>query len=252
MARTGHPNFVYRISSPWRARRHTWSLTANHSGSSFNSGDAETFMTGSSSPFALCYAHFLSSAPASGSTYAASLHQVVGAAYYNGSDSAPVWEAIYDGETPPPSTLMPVGDASSIGSASAGYGSLEACAELRAPVGMSRTNKPVYVRKFIHGLPSSWVSTNVDGVQTMPLSTEGTAAIESQSNNSWFGSRVYIARSGNQPSAASWEAIPGAHQMPRGRRKVTTKAGSSAQSTLLGLLENGLIGAGAAALEDLL
>jgi hypothetical protein len=91
LAKTGHPNFVYAISSPWRTQRHVWSLTGNHSGSSLSSGDAETFMTGASSPFALSFAPFLTAAPDGASTYSEFDHQVVRAAYYNGEDAAPVW-----------------------------------------------------------------------------------------------------------------------------------------------------------------
>ena len=252
MAKTGHPNFVYAISSPWRTQRHVWSLTGNHSGSSLNSGDAETFMTGAASPFALSFAPFLTAAPDGATTYAQFDHQVVRAAYYNGQDSAPVWEADYDATTPAPSTLLPTATGPSGAAVFDPYGSLEACLEMRAPVGLSSTNKPVFVRKYIHGLPSQWVATNIDGVQTIALSSAGTAALAAMSNGDWFGSRVYIARSGNQPAASDWVVLPGAHQMPRGRRKVTAKAGASAQNSLLNLLEAGAIGIGSNLLTDAL
>lgn len=249
MAKTGHPNFVYAISSPWRTQRHTWSLTGNHSGSSLSGTDAATFMTGADSPFALSFAPFLTAAPSTATEYAEFDHQVVRAAYYNGEDAAPVWEADYNSDSPPPSTLLPTGTAPSTAGPFNAYGSLEACVEMRAPVGLSSTNKPVFVRKYVHGLPSGWVTTDIDGVQTIALSTAGTAALEAMNNGDWFGSRVYIARSGNQPSASSWIVIPGAHQMPRGRRKVTAKAGASASSVLLSLLESGAIGLAGAALD---
>lgn len=251
MAKTGHPNFVYAISSPWRTQRHTWSLTGNHSGSSFSGSDAETFMTGSASPFALSFAPFLTAAPSTAETYAEFDHQVVRAAYYNGEDSAPVWEADYSSESPPPSTLLPTSTAPVSSGPYLSYGSLEACLEMRAPVGLSSTNKPVFVRKFVHGLPSGWVTTNIDGVQTIGLSTAGTAALEAMNNGDWYGSRVYIARSGNQPSASDWIVLPGAHQMPRGRRKVSAKAGASASATLLKLLEGGALAIGGDVLGDL-
>lgn len=252
MAKTGHPNFVYKISSPWRTQRHAWSLTGNHSGSSLSGSDAESFMTGADSPFALSFAPFLTAAPSTATTYAEFDHQVVGVAYYDGEASAPVFEADYNADAPAPDTLFPTGTASADGGPYNGYGSLEACCELRAPVGLSKSNKPVFVRKYIHGLVSEWVTTNIDGAQVISLSSAGTAALEAMSNGDWFGSRVYIARSGNQPSASSWIVIPGAHQMPRGRRKVTAKAGASAQSTLLNILEGVAAGAAANLLTDLI
>lgn len=241
MAKTGHPNFVYKISSPWRGTRHTWSITGNHSGSSLSSGDAETFMTGESSPFTLSYAPFMTAGPAESTTYAEFWHQLTGVAYYDGSDSAAVFEADYDVDSPPPDNLLPNGTAFS--EVTSPYSVLEACVCLQAVIGLSKTGKPVLVRKFIHGVANGANALNVDGTNTLSLTDGGTAAMQSQSNGDWYGNRVYIAPSGNQPGASDWSAIPGQHQMPRGRRKVTAKAGAAAQSTLLSILEGAAGGA---------
>jgi len=245
MAKTGHPNFVYKISSPWRTGRHTWSLTGNHSGSSLSGTAAEDFMLGDDSPFTLSFAPWLTAAGTSGTpvVYTDYAHQLVEAIYYDGSDSAPVFEQIYDADVPAPSNLWPTGTGwlGEIGRAL--YTSLESCVTMQAEVGLSKTNKPVLVRKFLHGLPSGGSAYNEDGGMSITPTAAGTTALESMNNGSWYGSRVYIARSGNQPAAAAWTVIPGQHQMPRGRRKVSAKAGAAASESLLSLLESGAIGA---------
>lgn len=251
MAKSGHPNCVYKIRSPWREGPHDWSITFNHSGTSFSAADAQTFMTASNSPFALSYAPFLTIYPNPGTpSYAAYAHQVIGATYYDGQNSAPVWEAEYGAENPAPETLWPTGTAyEAFGQATKAWTSLESCATLRAVIGLNSKNKPIYAVKYLHGLPSDVTTVAVNGGTTLPLSTQGVAALQSQSNGAWSGSRVYITKSGKQPGTASWTAIPGQHQMPRGRKKRSAKQSNDLANTLLQALANGGVSLGIDALE---
>jgi hypothetical protein len=240
MAKLGRPNWVYKISSPWRTIRHTWSLTGCHSGNAMSASDAEAFMTGDESPFALSFSPFLTTA-GTGAEYAEYDHQVVGVAYYNGTASAPLFEVEYSSEDPAPDTLFPAGVAYASGGDSSDalpYGALEACAEFRAQIGVSKTNKPVFVRKYIHGLASGWVTTEESGAQSIALTDDGTAALEAMSNGSWYNGVSYVSPAGTSVSASAWQVIPGAHQMPRGRRKTSAKSSSADNSLYLALLKN--------------
>lgn len=219
MAKTGHPNFVYEMQSPWRIGEHNWSLTGNHSGSSFDATDAATFMTGTSSPFAKSFGPFIC---ATGTT-------VVRAAYYDGEASAPVWEAIYTVDDPAPTPLQPTGAAMLESSVQM---PLEVCVMLEAPAGVSLRNKPVYLRKYIHAISAGNLTVSDTGVDwEYDTGTIHTAAAHAMGDGSWFGTRVYISPSGRQPATEAWTAIAavGNHQMPRGRKKkkITTSGSTS-------------------------
>jgi hypothetical protein len=239
LAKTGHPNFVYEILSPWRVGFHKWGLTGNHSGGSFDATDAQTFMTGAASPFALSFAPFINPlVPSSGGGQS---NTVVRAAYYDGINSAPVWEASYDSVTPAPTHLQPLGTAwQHIGSAIVND-ALEVCVVIEARVGTSVKNKPVFVRKYIHGVPTGNINVNTEGLPIYEFASEATTAAQAMGDGSWFGSRVYVSPKGSQAPAASYVPLesPGNHQMPRGRKRKTA-AVASGQSALLSLLEQGL------------
>lgn len=217
----------------------------------FNAVDAETFMTATNSPFCLSYAPFIGTIGASNPpSYEEFAHQVVSATYYDGQNAAPVWEEHFGAENPAPAALWPTGTAYAIRSpANEPYGSLESCATLVAQLGTNKANKPIFARKYIHGLPGLETVVEVGGGCTLPLSSAGITAIQSQSNGSWAGSRVYVTPSGAQPAASAWVAIPGQHQMPRGRKKRTGAQNASLASVLLKALENGGLALGADALE---
>lgn len=239
MAKTGHPNFVYDVSSPWRSGLHTWSLTGNHSGSSFDATDAETFMTGTASPFALSFGPFITTNDSS----------VVRAAYYDGETSTPVWEATYDSDHPAPTPLVPTGVAMS---SDTGQEPLEVCVILEALAGLSSRTKPVYLRKYIHAIGAGNLGVSDAGVEwTYHSGGAATAAATAMGDGSWFGTRVYISPTGRQPLGGAWVplAAPGNHQMPRGRkRKVTTTGGVS---SILSEIEGLAAAAAAKALSDL-
>jgi hypothetical protein len=222
VAKTGHPNFVYEMQSPWRVGEHNWSLTGNHSGSSFDATDAETFMTGSASPFALTFRHFIATP---GTT-------VVRAAYYDGETSAPIWEALYDVDSPAVTPLVPLGDAMA---EIDDPGPLEVCVILEAPAGLSSRSKPVYLRKYIHSISGGNTTSSDTGIAwTFDAGSIHTNAVAAMGNGDWFGTRVYISPTGRQPASGAWVALPspGNHQMPRGRKKPASSTGSSILSAL--------------------
>lgn len=236
MALTGHPNFVYELSSPWRTGLHNWSLTGNHSGSSFDAADAQTFMEGTSSPFALCFGPFISVTDT----------VVVRSAYYDGHTSTPVWEATYDTDHPAPTPLVPTGVAME---ETSDQMPLEACVVLEALAGLSTKTKPVYLRKYIHAIPADNTTTGLTGIEWTFASGSGAAdAAKAMGDGSWFGSRVYISPTGRQPLSSAWKPLAacGNHQMPRGRKKKKVVGGSSFS---LSALEAALAAAAAAAAE---
>lgn len=217
MAKTGHPNFDYTISSPWRAGLHEWHLVGNHSGSSFSATDAQTFMTGASSPFALSFAPFISSWSST----------VVRAAYYNGSTSAPIFTATYDTAHPAPTPLEPTGAA--FDAAPDLQEPLEVCVLLEAQAGLSTRSKPVYMRKYIHACPAGNLASGTGKVPNWTFGAGAAAAATAMGDGSWFGNRVYCSPTGRQPATNDWAPliVPGNHQMPRGRKRKMSSSGSS-------------------------
>jgi hypothetical protein len=239
VAKTGHPNFVYDMSSPWRTGMHTWSLTGNHSGSSFDATDAQTFMTGTASPFALSFGPFISTTDTT----------VIRAAYYDGIASTPVWEATYDTDHPAPTPLVPTGAAMSSASPQE---PLEACVILEAYAGLSSRTKPVYLRKYIHAIGVDNVAASDTGVVWTYHSGGGAAAAAAaMGNGSWYGTRVYISPTGRQPLSGAWVPVAavGNHQMPRGRKRKITTGGSLA--SILGDIETFAAEAAAKAAAEL-
>lgn len=237
MAKTGHPNFDYTISSPWRDGQHDWHLVGNHSGSSFNAADAQTFMTGAESPFALSFAPFIGTVGSS----------VVRAAYYDGETSAPIFTATYDGTHEPPSPLHPTGLA--FDNPSEAQEPLEVCVMIEAQAGLSSRSKPVYMRKFVHGIPTGNITTGTGNVPNWVFTADAAAAATAMGDGSWFGNRVYCSPSGRQPSTNDWVAllVPGNHQMPRGRKRKTAATNSTLLNDAIKLAATA-IGLGAEAL----
>jgi hypothetical protein len=230
MAKTGHPNFDYTCQGYWRGAVHRFSIVGNHSGTSFGQVDAQQFMESDTSPFALCF----------GPLMATDL-SVVASRYYDGQNSAPVFVNDYNTGNPAPTPLVPTAAGFS-GSELAQYYPLEVCTDIYSEVGLGKTSKPVYNRKYLRGVPEGGLEFDSHGEATMAINSTGTAAITAMGDGSWYGSRVYIspnARSANNWVASTW---PGNHQIPRGRKRTTAKASASALSvaektieTLLGL-----------------
>lgn len=234
MAKTGHPNFDYTISSPWRVANHNWHLVGNHSGSSLSAADAQTFMEGPDSPMALCFAPFIHPVTST----------IERSAYYDGINSAPIFTATYSTGSPAPADIRPSGDA--FDNVLSGQEPLEVCVMLEARVGLSSRSKPVYMRKFIHAVPAGNLSAGTGNIPTYSFTGAAATAATKMGDGSWFGNRVYISPTGRQPASNDWEAlaVPGNHQMPRGRKRKSVSSGSSLFDTALKLAEDatGLVG----------
>jgi hypothetical protein len=188
-------------------------------------------MEGTGSPFALCF----------GVLMATDL-SVVASRYYDGQNSAPVFVNDYNTGNPPPTPLVPTA-AGYTGSELANYFPLEVCADLSSEVGLGKTSKPIYNRKFLRGVPEGALTFDSHGEALLTLNDTGTAAVSTMGDGSWYGSRVYIspnARSANNWLAAAW---PGNHQIPRGRKKASSASTSSALSIAEKTIETLLAGA---------
>lgn len=223
MAKTGHPNFDYTCEGLWRGVAHNFSITGNHSGTSFSQTDAQTFMTGTLSPYAQSFGPFQSSGI-----------KVVGARYYDGQNSAPVWETTYTTEDPAP-TALEATEKAWASSASGYYLPLEVCALLYALVGYNSKSKPVYCRKYLRGIPAQALGEVAGAEQWIGPTADGLAAIAAMGNGSWYGGRYYISPSAQQ-AVTTWDLDPycSNHQVPRGKKRKVTSASSgvSAESIL--------------------
>lgn len=225
MAKTGFGNFDYVMQGTWRGKLHQFHIAANHSGSAFNATDAETFMTGASSPYKLTFGPFQA---AEGIT-------CVAAKYYDGTHSSPIWEAFYDTDNPAPTNLEPTQSAFGILPSATAY-PLEMCVMLESNVGFGSTGKPVYNRKFLRGAPLGAIG-NTSGDPTWTFGTGAQADAATAGDGSWFGTRVYISPTGKQGD--TWAALTniGNHQIPRGRKRKTSSASNSVGSSILHALE---------------
>lgn len=226
MARTGHPNFDYTCQGTWRGKLKTFSITGNHSGTSFGATDAKAFMEGATSPYALSFAPFQATSIA-----------VVQSRYYDGQNPAPVYEAVYNESNPAPAPLVPTGTAFS-GGGDADFVPLEVCVMLAAPCGFSSTSKPIYLRKYLRGGCTVGFGIGSGGETKWTFAAPATAAAKSLGDGSWYQGRVYISPNARQASA-DWQAMVEVynHQVPRGRkRKVATVKTQSEVQQLLNLL----------------
>lgn len=215
MAKTGHPNFDLKFAGPWRGTEHTWSVASSHSGGSLTpGGDVQDFMMSVHTVITSFFAEFWSG---NAEVYCA------GYSYYNGTDSA----AIEEQEFTSLSEAIAAGyDQSAYGAAYTGSGQPnppETCARLQAPVGLSKTGKPVFLRKYVHYCAGP--GTNI------PVSTAGQAIAAQLGSGALFDSRVLISSSGKQGTWSCY-AYAANHQMQRKRKKA-----SSGSSSLLGVAE---------------
>ena len=222
MAKTGHPNFDYVCQGQWRGMTHNFSIVGNHSGTSFGQSDAQAFMEGEDSPYALVFAYF--QAPSI---------VVVSSRYYDGQNSAPVFVNDYSTDNPAPAPLTALGTGLNA-SPSTNAAPLEVCCQLESEVGLSSTSKPVYNRKFLRGVPLDSIEAAGDSAVAFVPTTLGTAAVAKLGDGSLYGSRVYISPSAR--SANNWVINPQVsnRQVPRGRKRKATSSGSgvSAESLL--------------------
>lgn len=214
MAKTGHPNFALKYTSPWRGKQHQWSVTSSHSGASFGAeADQISFLQS-------VHAVIASFIASGSSTYCS------GWDYYNGQDKAALASAIY--ATGAAANTAGFGGSrygNAYGGSTVGYSGLETCVLLYAPVGLSTTGKPVSLKKFIHSVPAG------NGNDAPPLVAADANPLAAQlGDGSLFGNRVLISASGKQ---GAWvvDQFFSNHQMPRKRKKKVS--GNVAASNLL-------------------
>lgn len=238
MAKTGRPNFVYICQGSWRGATHDFQITGNTTGAALNATNAKTFMEGETSPYALSFGPFQTSGNV----------DVIGTRYYNGVDSAPVYEADYAAGTAP-APLEPTSAAFSEGAENDSY-PLEICVMLEAKVGTSSTGKPVYCRKYLRGAPLASIGSDGEWAFTAAATT----AAKAMGDGSWYSAITYCSPSGKTADSDGWSALvyPGNHQVPRGRKRKVSTAGSSSSSLLNSLLTAIAGGASATALEKII
>lgn len=199
MAKTGHPNFVIDYQCTWRGIQKNWSITSNHSGATLSLDQALVFVQAVD----VIIKGFMS---AEATDVFVSRY-----AYYNGQDSAPLLEADYESKTDSLSAgWAPDSDKGvAYTGLTTGVCGAEVCAVLLAPVGESSTNKPIFLRHWVHNVPPS--ATDGD---TLPLATGAGALAAQLGDGSLPGNRVLISATGKQGSWGVSSSF-GAHKMSR-------------------------------------
>lgn len=204
MAKTGLPNFQMRYSGPWRGITKTQSWASSHSGSKFTTNsDIEAFLI-SFWEVMVTFMYAASSGPAEA-------YWVSKVAYYDGTNSAALYEQEYTTQA----------DAIAAGYTLTGKGTSlnlgddptppETCILLEAPIGLSKTGKPVTMKKYIH-----WTQ----GLGTTPSFISPQAADNAAllGNGGLYGSRVLTSPHGAQGSWVPYAYFSN-HQMERRRKK---------------------------------
>jgi hypothetical protein len=188
MAKTGFPNGVLRYDAPWRGTIKTWSLTFNHSGALLSAPQALTFLQALHNSV---FCAFFSAA--------ASSQYLSSYAYYDGTNSAALQEADYasaaDSEAAGWNGVSTYGDAYM--ATPTGVSGLETCVVLKALVGTSKTGKPIWMRKFIHGVPPMLGDSD-----NAPLTGGAQALALALGDGTLPGNRVLCSAKGNQ---GTWE-----------------------------------------------
>lgn len=215
MAKTGYPNFVLKYTSPWRGTEHVWSVTSSHSGALLGS-----------QALALNFCQAVHGVMAAFMSPAALEQYLSGWRYYDGHNSAAVYEADYSsaGGSSSAGWVGPSGYGGAYAGTPTTVCGLETCVVLDAPIGNSSAGRPISMRKWIHGVPGG------SDADQPPLST-GAAAIAAQLGNGTLPSnRVLVSPKGAQ---GQWvvSGYFGSHKMPRRKKKA---AGSGDLFSLAG------------------
>ncbi len=211
MAKTGYGNIVIKFRTPWRGSTHDWSVASSHSGSAFtNTSDMLQFLIS-------VYDVIASYLASGGSTFCCEV------AYYNGVDSAPKYSETFVNQAAATAAgflTSPIGSSymsapgTPLATTMAPY---EACCMLEAPIGLSKTGKPVTMKKFVHGCAApTGENDGLPGV-TSDWSNEAVKL----GNGQLYETRVLISPKGAQ---GTWSALDyyGNHQAQRRRKKKTS------------------------------
>lgn len=200
MAKTGHPNLNLRYHAPWRGITKVWSLQMNHSGIALSTDQALAFAQAVHNDVISQYF-----------SVHATNQFLSGYSYYDGTNSAATTEADYEDAassiTAGFNGVADYGGAYGTGTDLAPAG-LESCCVLLAPLGLNKTGKPFFMRKFIHGCPAPEAGTDSFGFASGPH-----PAVK-LGDGSLPGTRVLCTDKGDQ---GSWDAqsYVGNHQLFR-------------------------------------
>jgi hypothetical protein len=208
VAKTGYPNFVLKYTAPWRGTQHVWSVASSHSGALLSSNAQVLSLLQSIHGV---FAEFMSVAAAD--------QYLSGYRYYDGHASAAIYEADY---------TSAAASASAGWAAPADYGGayagtnnnvcgLETCLVLQAPIGNSSSGRPLFMRKWIHGVPAG------NDMDQPPLSTSAAAIVAQLGNGTLPYNRVLVSPKGAQ-GAWVYNGYYGAHKMPRRNPKRTSSS----------------------------
>jgi len=224
MAKTGHPNITLRYSAPWRGTTKIWSSTFNYSGATLSTDQQLAFAQAVHND--VLTAFFSAGAT---SQYLSSWSS------YDGQNSAALQEAEYgsaaESITAGWNGVADYGAAYTASGTNVGVSGLETCVVLLAPLGLNKTGKPYFLRKFIHGVPP--MSGDSDNAPFV----EGADAIAAKlGDGSLPGNRVICAETGGQ---GTWSAQSyfGNHKLFRAYSK--KKSNASVFQTISEILQDG-------------
>jgi hypothetical protein len=218
-----------RMQSPYGGSYHTWSMDTYFSGSVLTTNaQFQSLVTAVWG----CLGSFISPT--------AAVCQLAEAALYSGAGGVPVFRNLYNTTWTPvtggPAPLT--GNAAAYTGTTTYGGSLATAALLEAPAGISTKGKPVFLRKWVHCVPS----TNAAGVPAYNTTGTGTPALllAPLTNGTLVNGLVATGPSGR---AATGEFAPYPtvrwHQLTRGRRTSSSSSRTSVPTvTLLKLLED--------------
>lgn len=113
----------------------------------------------------------------------------------------------------------------------------ETALQVEWPAGVSRTGKTVHFRKWYHSVPTSASSAGAQDIGTDDIASIVTALEDGIASVAALGAPMGIA---GRLAAMTPEVSPfyGNHQMPRGRRKLTSSAKQSSLNAILKILED--------------
>jgi len=203
----------------WRGKIHRWTTVYPFIGTpnrDLNSSDCTTVLTADD---ALCFP----GGAGNGGTYGCDI-------YNQATGGTPIASVVrFDWETP----------ASWIGYSGSAWhdptvydagidAAAETCLDLRWSAGLSKTGKPVFLRKFIHAVPA--VGNDGAGTQIQPADVTALVA-HANLMKGMLGDEGLVLGSftGRFAGTATLSGYLGSHQMPQGRRrKILSKSQQSA------------------------
>lgn len=135
---------------------------------------------------------------------------------YGPAGGLPIASKVYfDWKTP--ASWVNTGVGSAWASTTAALEAAEVCAVAQWPTGLSKTGKPIYLRKWYHGAPSS-VSGSAQDIAVAQQAQLVTALNALTASLSSTYGLIYASPTGAIPGTPTVRPFYGNHQMPRGRK----------------------------------